>query len=282
METGAPRSFITCQSSIALLAIRSARSALRPPELSFDLSNLVGVRSCFVTSMFHFHPQDWRMRWLHLQKFEKGWRGLTSVFLLRLLGQSWDEGSGCANSTLCWWGALWQGQRFAHVFPQHRMQRMKNENLLSHRRIATTLLKYLDSRLLPLLSMGHNQWFHKKLSLANSHQSRIPYMATASTSVTHETLPSSNELRLLAAGRPCTSATCSKHRHYVQPTGQLPRGMVDRAGKAWKSYKMTDSSMTVWDLNVTQSSPGSNYNETTVDLFNCQINTWMMRAMTPV
>lgn len=34
---------------------------------------------------------------------------------------------------------------------------------------------------------------------------------------------------------------------------------------------MTDSSMTVWDLNVTQSSPGSNYNETTVDSFNCQI-----------
>ncbi len=46
---------------------------------------------------------------------------------------------------------------------------------------------------------------------------------------------SPNELRLLAAGRPCTSATCSKHRHYVQPTGQLPRSMVGRwAGKATK------------------------------------------------
>lgn len=144
---------------------------------------------------FHFRPQDQRMRWLHLQKFEKGWRGLTSVLLLRLLGQSWDEGSGCANSALCWWGTLWQGQRFAHVFPQHKMERMKNENLLSHRRIATTLLEYLDSRLLPILSMvrkaclGHNQWFHKKQSLANSHQSRIPFMATASTSATHETFP---------------------------------------------------------------------------------------------
>ncbi len=108
-----------------------------------------------VTSPFvHFHPlQVQRMIWLRLEKFEKGWRGQTSEFLLRRLGQSWDEDSRCANSTLCWWGALWQGQRFAHVFPQHKMARMKNENSLLHIIIATTLLKYLDSRLLPLLSM---------------------------------------------------------------------------------------------------------------------------------